>query len=181
MTTTLGARPRRPSAAKARASGPRVLVDILVCGSAGRGDDGLASAAAPAIRASLPRDARLKLVGTLAIDDLLAVTGGAGVVIVDAATGIPPGEIVTLPLTGLIGRDGIRTCFSNALSFREVVGLAELLRGMPLVGQIVVVGSARSTPGKPLSRAVSAAIPELVEVTVNAAERTRLAMAIAKH
>jgi hydrogenase maturation protease len=180
MTTTVRAGPGRSTAARPRASGPghRILVEILVCGSLDRGDDAAALAAVPAIRAALPSDARLKVVGMLDIDDLLAVARGAGAVIVDAAVGIPPGRILTLPLTGLIGREGLQPRSSHALAFREVIGLAELLRGVPMVGQIVAVGASRFTPGKPLSRLVSAAIPALVEATLAAAERTRLAVAV---
>ena len=180
MTTTLSARPSRSAATMPHASSPkhRILVEILVCGSLDRGDDAVALAAAPAIRLRLPSDVRLKVVGTLDIDDLLAVEKGAGAVIVDAAIGIPPGQIVTLPLAGLIGRDGLRPRSSHALSFPEVIGLAELLRGAPLIGQIVAVGTNRFTPGKPLRRIVTAAIPALVEATLAAADRTRLAVAV---
>ena len=152
----------------------QILVEILVCGSPDRGDDAVALAAAPAIRAALPPDARLKVVGLLGIDDLLAVARGAGVVIVDTAVGIAPGKIVTMPLTGLIGCDGLRPRSSHALAFPEVIGLAELLRGMPLDGQIVAIGAKRFTQGKPLSRSVVAALPTLIEAALAAAECTRL-------
>jgi hydrogenase maturation protease len=180
MTSTVSAGARRSISTRPRTPGPgpRILVEILVCGSPDRGDDAVALAAAPAIRAALPPDARMKVVGMLDIDDLLAVARGAGAVIVDAAVGIPPGRIVTLPLTGLIGREGLQPRSSHALAFREVIGLAELLRGVPMVGQIVAVGANRFTPGKPLGRSVAAAVPALVEATLAAAERTRLAVAV---
>ena len=182
MTTTLGARPSRSSATKPRPSSPthRILVEILVCGSLDRGDDGAALAAAPGIRERLPSDVRIKVVGTLDIDDLLAVPKGASVVIVDAAIGIPPGQVVTLPLTGLIDRDGIRPRSSHALAFPEVIGLAELLRGAPMIGEIVAVGADRFTPGKPLRRIVTAAIPALVEATLDSVDRTRLGVAVSQ-
>ena len=66
-------------------------------------------------------DVRIRVVGQLDIDDLLAVPPGARVVVVDAATGIPPGRIVDLPLDGLVDRDDrLRPRSSHALAFPEV-------------------------------------------------------------
>lgn len=166
----------RPRPSRSQGWQPSVVVEILVCGSSDRGDDGAPAAAAPLIRKHLPPDVRLKVVGLLDIDDLLAVAPAAGVVIVDAAVGIAPGQIVTLPLTGWIGRDGLRPRSSHALAFPEVIGLAELIRGLPLPGQIVAIGANRFDLGQPLGRRVAAALPALVEATLDAVERVRLAI-----
>ena len=113
-----------PSSAGAQAAG----VQVLVCGSPDRGDDGVAVAAAAMIRDQLPDGVRMRTVGQLDIDDLLAVPAAVGVVIVDAASGLRPGQIVDLPLTGLIGRpERLRPRSSHAVGLPEVVALAGAL------------------------------------------------------
>jgi hydrogenase maturation protease len=169
MTASLLTSPRR-TATRAR---PQIAVEVLVCGSADRGDDGAPLAAAPLIAKQLSADVRLKVVGTLDIDALLAVPAGAGIVIVDAALGIEPGAIVSIPLTGLIGRDGLRARSSHALSFPEVIGLAELIRGVALSGRIVAIGATKFGLGKPMSRRVGIALPDLVRSTLEAVDLVR--------
>jgi hydrogenase maturation protease len=158
-----GARPGR-----SRPGMPSIATDVLVCGSSDRGDDGAPIAAAAALRADLPDDVRIRVVGRLDIDDLLDVPAGARVVIVDAAIGIRPGEIVELPLTGLL-----RPRSSHALAIPEVIGLAGLLRGRPLEGRVVVVGGVAFGLGASLSPSVARAIPALVRAIRDAVERDR--------
>ena len=114
----------------------------------------------------------MRTVGQLDIDDLLAVPEGARVIIVDAATGIQPGEIVELPLDGLVEReDGLRPRSSHALGFPEVIGLATLIRGRPLAGRIVAIGGQRFGLGAALSDRVARAIPALARAVSDAVER----------
>ena len=87
----------QPASRAAARPGPRratpVAVEVLVCGSPDRGDDGAPIAAVAArSRAALPADVTLRVVGQLDIDDLLSIRPGAGVVVVDAATGIDAGR-----------------------------------------------------------------------------------------
>jgi hydrogenase maturation protease len=152
----------------------RFNVEVLVCGSRDRGDDGAPIAAAALLRGRLTADTRLRIVGQLDIDDLLALPAGAGVVIVDAAVGIRPGRIVALPLTGFIGRtDRLRPRSSHALAFPEVIGLAELMRGHPLRGVIVAIGGRRFGLGEDLSEPVAKAVPALVDSIVHAVDESR--------
>ena len=65
-----------------------VAVEVLVCGSSDRGDDGAPIAATGSLGTSLPSDVAVRTVGQLDIDDLLSIPRDAGVVVVDAATGI---------------------------------------------------------------------------------------------
>jgi hydrogenase maturation protease len=151
-----------------------VLVEVLICGSPDRGDDGAASVAASILSAALQPDVRLRIVGQLDIHDLLGVPAGAAVVVVDAATGIQPGRIVNLPLDGLIGGgDQVRPRSSHALAFPEVVRLAELIRGRPIRGRIVAIGAEKFALGGALSERVSAAIPALVQGVGDAVEQLR--------
>jgi hydrogenase maturation protease len=153
-------------------------VEVLVCGAPDRGDDGAPIAAAGLIEEHPVPDVRVRVVGQLDIDDLLAIRAGAGVVIVDAAIGIRAGHIVTLPLSGLIARDdGIHPRSSHALTFPEVVALAEFLRGRPLCGRVVVIGGCSFGLGEPFSRSVAAALPALGSAILDAVEDVRAATA----
>jgi hydrogenase maturation protease len=155
------------------------VVEILVCGSPDRGDDGAGLAVIPLVRAHLPANIGLKAVGLLDIDHLLAIPSGVGVVIVDAAIGIPPGQIVTMPLNGLIGRDDIHPRSSHALAFPEVIGVADMLRRTPLRGEIVAIGARQFGLGRPLSRRVATALPALATAILRAA--SLLQPAAARH
>jgi hydrogenase maturation protease len=146
-------------------------VDVLVCGSIDRGDDRAPFAACDLLMADGRTNARIRRVGQLAVDDLLAIRPGAGVVIVDAATGIDPGVIVELPLHGLLGNARIQPRSAQALAMPEVIGLVDILRGRPLTGLIVVIGARRFARGRPLTRRVAAAVPELSLVIRTAVER----------
>jgi hydrogenase maturation protease len=155
----------------------RVAVEVLVCGSPDRGDDGAAIAAAALIGQHAADNVVIRVVGSLDIDHLLAIPADAGVVIVDCAVGIRAGRIVELPLTGLIGRDdGPRPRSSHALAFPEVIGLAEFIRGRPLCGRVVVVGGSAFGFGDPFSRPVAAALPALATAVLDAVEDVRSAV-----
>ena len=157
-----------------------VGVEVLVCGSPDRGDDGAPIRAAALIAHRMPDDVRVRIVGQLDIDDLLAVPRDAGVVIVDAAVGIPPGRIVELPVTGLLGRDdGLRPRSSHALAFPEVIGLAGLIRSRPVRGLIVAIGGVHFGLGAALSQRVAVALPALADAIVQAVERTRRPISLA--
>lgn len=164
----LARRPRPPRRSAA------VAVEVLVCGSPDRGDDGAPMAVMGRLRPHLPPDVTMRAVGMLDVDDLLQVPPGAGVVIVDAATGIEPGSIVDLALNGLIGRsDGVHPRSSHALTLPEVVGLAEMLRGRPLPGRIVAIGGSHFGLGSSFSRPVTAALDPLGEAIVQAVASVR--------
>lgn len=173
MTRALLARRPRPPR-----HGAVVAVEVLVCGSPDRGDDGAPMAVMGRLRDQLPPDVTMRAVGMLDVDDLLSVPTGAGVVIVDAATGIEPGTIVDLALNGLIGRsDGVHPRSSHALTLPEVVGLADMLRGRPLPGRIVAIGGAHFGLGSSFSRPVTAALDPLSEAIVEAVASVRPASA----
>jgi len=170
MTLRMPAGPSRAWASRPLRKVPNTsAVEVLICGSPDRGDDGAPIAAAALLRGRLDRRASVRTVGQLDIDDLLAISPGAAVVIVDAAVGLHAGQVVTLPITGLIGRtDGLRPRSSHALSFPEVVGLAELLRGRPVPGRIVAIGGSQFGLGKGLSRSVAIALPRFVDAILEA-------------
>ena len=51
-------------------------IDVLVCGSMDRGDDGAPLAAAQLLEAGAPLDARVQRIGQLDVDDLLSIAPG---------------------------------------------------------------------------------------------------------
>jgi hydrogenase maturation protease len=164
MRVTTTAAPARSNPVRRQgAMRPRIAVEILVCGNADRADDGVGIAVAEALRDRLPADVRLRIVGQLQIDDLLAIAPGAAIIVIDAATGVRGGRVVELPLDGLLARDDdFRPRSSHALGFREVLGVADVIRGHPLVGRIVAVGGVRFGPGGLMSPSVLRAIPAMV-------------------
>ncbi len=164
-----------PAATDSSSAGAQpVGVEVLVCGSPDRGDDGAAVAAAALLRGHLPDGVRVRSVGQLDIDDLLAVPAAAGVVIVDAASGLRPGQIVDLPLAGLIGRpERLRPRSSHAVGMPEVVALAELIQGRPVRGRIVAIGAVDFGLGRALSRPVAAAMPALISAILGAIAEIR--------
>lgn len=156
-----------------REAGPS-QVEVLVCGSADRGDDGAALAALARLVATLPPDVRVRAVGRLEVDDLLAVPMQAGVVVVDTATGLEPGRVVRLPLRGLVGREtGLRLRSSQALAVPEVVGLAEMIHRRPLVGAVVAIGGLEFGLGDAISWPVSSALRAFGEAIVTSIDRVR--------
>jgi hydrogenase maturation protease len=155
--------PEIARAAPAHRSIPGALpsIDVLVCGSIDRGDEGAPSAASELLESDRPANARIRRIRKVDVDDLLSIPHGGGVVIVDTASGVDPGTIIELPLRGLLGDASVRPRSSNSLAIPEVIGLADMLRGRPLVGRIVVIGARRFKLGRPLTRRVSAALPSL--------------------
>lgn len=172
-TTTVPARqrPGRDASAtpRARTATPAVAAEVLVCGSANGGDEGVGLVLAADLRRRLAADVRVRTVGQLGVDDLLAIPPRAGVVVVDAATGVRGGRVVEVPLKGLVDRhDELRPRCSRALAFPEVLGVAEVIRGHPLRGVIVLVGGVRFGPGGDLSPSVRRALPAMASAVESA-------------
>ena len=144
---------RRPYVGRSRR---QVTVTVLACGSTDRGDDGVAVKACRRLRSRLPADAIIRVVGQLDVDDLLAIPDGSTVLVVDAARGLRPGAIRRIPLGGLLATPGsIRPRSSHALAMPEVIGLADMIRGHPLRGCIVLIGGREFGLGATLSERVA--------------------------
>ncbi|TFG67781.1 MAG: hypothetical protein E4H24_05330, partial [Thermomicrobiales bacterium] len=126
-------------------NGPR-HVRLLVCGNADRGDDGAALEAVAGMLGGLPEPLRAVLevrrCEALQLEDLLELPDGTACVIVDAAIGLPPGSVVTIPLAELPDRDaaaGPLPRSSHVLPIGQLVGIASVMRG-PVEGSFVAVG-----------------------------------------
>jgi hydrogenase maturation protease len=135
-------------------------VRLLVCGNADRGDDGAALSAVATLLPSLPtallERLEVRRCGYLRVEDLLDVSPGEIAVVVDAAVGIAPGHVVTLPIRSITVDTGAPTPrSSHQLPIDQVLGLAATLRpgGLP-EGSFVGIGGRRFGYGRPLSRSV---------------------------
>lgn len=151
-----------------------VRLPLLVCGEPARGDDAVAFAAVAALPA-IARD-RVEVVpcGQLEVDHLLDVPAGMPCIVVDAAVGVAPGDVVVLSLADVgARRDGGAPRSSHTLRPDQAIALAATLRGEPPAGVFVGIGGADFTLGADLSPAVRAGLPRLVERL--AAEIERLA------
>ena len=152
---------------------PAVAVEVFVCGSPDRGDDGAAGTACQAVRTALPPDVRIRAVGQLDVDDLLRVPPEAQVVIVDVATGIEPGAVLELCLADLLESETIRPRSSHALAVSGTVALAELIGERSLRGRVVALGGTHFALGDVLSGPVAAALPRFATAIREAVEHAR--------
>jgi hydrogenase maturation protease len=146
-------------------TGPR-SVRLLVCGNAERGDDGAALAAVATLLAGLPPHLLavidVRRCEQLDLDDLIDLPVTAACVIADAVVGLAPGDIVTIPLTELPGRDaaaGPVPRSSHVLPIGQLVAIAEIMRDDPLDGSFVGIGGRSFGFGRGLGRPVRAALP----------------------
>jgi hydrogenase maturation protease len=135
-------------------------VRLLVCGNADRGDDGAALSAVatllPALPAALLERLEVRRCGHLRVEDLLDVPATEVALVVDAAVGIPPGHVVTLPIRSIAADPESPTPrSSHELPIDQVLGLAAVLRpgGLP-EGTFIGIGGRRFGYGRPLSRSV---------------------------
>jgi hydrogenase maturation protease len=100
---------------------------VLACGDPARGDDALGLVAVELLGREDRHDARVRCVGQLLPDDLVAALAAGPCVVVDAVRGIGAGDLVEMPLRDLVSGDGPIPASSHALPLPMVVGLAEAL------------------------------------------------------
>jgi hypothetical protein len=84
------------------------------------------------------------------------VPAGEVTVVVDAAVGIPPGHVVTLPIEQILADPASPAPrSSHELPIDQVLGVAQVLRpgGLP-GGTFIGIGGRRFGYGRPLSRSV---------------------------
>jgi hydrogenase maturation protease len=139
-------------------------VAVLVCGEPERRDDAVGFAAIDALPDAVRALAVVVRVGQLEVEDLLDVPAGAACVVVDAAVGVAPGEVVVIPLAAIAERSaGGSPRSSHSLPPDQVIALAAALRGRPLAGVFVGIGGAEFGLGSGLSPAVRSGLPLFVE------------------
>jgi hydrogenase maturation protease len=150
-----------------------VQVRVLVCGERLRRDDGAAQLAAELLPADVRALARFVEVGQLSVEALLDVPEtAAAVVVVDAAVGVAPGVVVTLPLEAVAARvNGAAPASSHSIPPDQVLALAAELRGAAPRGVFVGLGGADFGLGEELSGPVAAALPACAEAIAAAIRR----------
>ena len=84
-------------------------VAVFVCGEQARGDDGAGPAAVDLLPAGIRAGAEIVLAGQLDVLLLLDLPADAPCVVVDAVSGIPPGQVWVRPLAELIDRGAARS------------------------------------------------------------------------
>jgi hydrogenase maturation protease len=141
-------------------------VRLLVCGTADRGDDGAALAAVahllPTLALEICERLEVRRCSQLDPSDIIDVRPGTACLIVDAAVGLVPGTVVTMPLSELAARPvGVSPRSSHALPVDQVIALAETIRGTLPLGSFVGIGAKWFDYGPRFSRAVRAGLPDL--------------------
>lgn len=153
-------------------------IRLFVCGSADRGDDGAALAAVAGLLPTLPRAVldrvEVRRCAQLGVDNLVDLPVGMAAVVVDAAVGIAPGEVIVLSLERVARqRAGPAPRSSHALPPDVTIRLAADLRGSTPAGSFVGIGGHSFAFGRPLSRPVRSGLVRFRREL--AAELTRLA------
>ena len=125
---------------------------ILVCGDAARGDDGAGLAVADRLTRSGCADARIRRVGQLQAEDLIAALAHGPCIVVDAVRGVEPGHVVELPLGRLASASSeVVPASTHALPVDVTVRLAEALGANLELGTFVGVGGRSFELGAGLS------------------------------
>jgi hydrogenase maturation protease len=151
---------------------------ILVCGDPARGDDGAALAAVARLGLIRRPAVRVRVVGQLEPDDLVAALVEGPCVVVDAVRGVEPGRIVEMPLRDLADPGGPQPASSHALPIGTVIGLAEALGADVGRGAFVGIGGGRFELGGGLSAAVENGLDRAaatIERRIHAPEAARCA------
>ena len=140
---------------------------VLVCGSPDRGDD--AAGLRARWRTGWPR-AWWRFASSASSPSTTSSTGrGAAVLVVDAAVGLAPGLVRRISFAD--PAPVARSASSHELPIPEVVGIAELLAGRPLRGELVAIGIASAGFGDVLTPAVEAGMPAFIDAVLAASRR----------
>jgi hydrogenase maturation protease len=147
-------------------------VELLICGSPDRGDDGAAIAALDHLEDELlTLPLRVTAAGHLAVDELVRASRAGPVIIVDTAIGLRAGEVLELSFETVRRRaTTIAPRSSHELPIADVIGLAQMLVARDIEGAVIVIGGQRFGFGDPLSPAVAAAIPALARKVADVAK-----------
>lgn len=150
-------------------------VRLLVCGNSDRADDGAALRAVRSFLARrhyrMGRDVSVERCDQLDVLHLLDVPTGQAVVIVDAAIGVEPGEVVTTTLEELIDYpQGPSPHSSHSLPINQLLGVANVLAEKPLEGLFVGIGGSDFGFGQRLSSSVVRGLPAFVSAIDHAVE-----------
>ncbi len=154
-----------PSAAASSATQPATRVRLLACGEPARGDDGVALLAVERALARLPAAvrARIEVRCRPGLDpaDLVDLSAGTALLIVDAVVGVAPGSLVRRPLAELPAAGGAAPASSHALPIGDVLRIVEAASGQRPDGVFLGLGGLEFRLGAGLSEPVAQAVPRL--------------------
>ena len=139
---------------------PSPTVRIDICGNADGGDDGVALSAAATVLPSLPSQVgcclEVRRRQQLRVDDLIDLRRDERCLIIDAVSGITPGEVVVMSLQELATTPRFSPRSSRELPIGLVLGLTTIIRAQPIEGTFVGLGGHRWGYGTPISRCARA-------------------------
>ena len=137
-------------------------VRVLACGSFHGGDDAAALEALKLLPPAVRERAELEEVLQLSAEQLLGDPPETLRIVVDCVHGLPPGEVVDLPLSELPSLErGLGTASTHALSVGQAVALAAALDGVRSADRFLGIGGERYAQGATLSPRVAAGLPRL--------------------
>jgi len=143
-------------------------VRVLVCGERLRGDDAAALLAVEALPAGVCALAEIIEVGQLEIESVMDVPDGVALIVVDAAVGVGPGEVVTMPLAAVAQPGAVGPWSTHSMPPDQVIALGGALRGSLPVGVFVGIGVAEFGLGEELSPAVQSGLAAFVDAIATA-------------
>lgn len=154
-----------PSAAVSSATQLASRVRLLACGEPARGDDGVAPLAVERALARLPAAVRAQIEVRrrpgLDPADLVDLSAGTALLIVDAVVGVAPGSLVRRPLAEIPGAGGPAPASSHTLPIGDVLRIVEAASGQRPDGVFLGLGGHEFRLGAGLSGPVAEAVPRL--------------------
>lgn len=141
----------------------RVVIGV---GNPDRGDDGVGPAVARAVRARVPAEVEVVAVAGEPTSLLAAWEGADQAIVIDAvSTGAAPGTVLRHDAAEgpLPRRDA---CSTHGLGLEDAVALGRALGQLPRCLVVFGIEAASVTAGDPLSPAVTAALPALVDLVL---------------
>ena len=135
---------------------------VLACGDELRGDDGVALVVVGALPPEVLARAEVRIVGAVAVEELVALPTGSRVVIVDAVAGLAPGQLVELELAALIGRAPDRATLDAEAPAAPDAGALDALRPAALNPHVPKAPAVSSTSSHQLPLPEVVALAELL-------------------
>lgn len=139
-------------------------IRVLACGAIDRGDDGVALRAVRSLSRGARRGAQIDEVGYLSPELLIGDDPTLSRLVLDCVAGLPCGEIIDLPLSGLPELEArMATTSTHALAPGAAVALAALLGAVRPSDRFLGIGGESFEMGDDLSPAVAAQLGALAE------------------
>ena len=137
---------------------------VVGTGNSWRGDDAVGLEAATALRERLPQSVRVLATEAEQSRLLDEWEGCDTVFIVDAVhSGAEPGSIHRVDLNAEVVPHAVLQGSTHHFSLGDTIELARALKRLPVNAYFLGIEGAAYAPGEPLSAAVAAAIPALVD------------------